>query len=86
MAWSEVQKGKEVVRRIVAEIDDSVVCDIAEPVGEDFDRDLYPVRLTTARQKIQLKISMEDLEDITEDKSVQRKIRQRLERLIKRAA
>jgi len=82
MSWSEVQKGKEIVKRIVADISNGLVCEIPEPVGEDFDRDLYPVILRGRGKKIRLKISMEDLEDIIADKGVQRKIRLRLERVI----
>ena len=80
--WSEVQKGKEVVKKIVAGIDHTLACEIPEPIGDDFDRDLYPVILRSGKRVIRLKVSMEDLEDITEDKGVQRKIRQRLERIL----
>lgn len=75
MSWSEVQRGKEIVKKIVAEIDGTLTCDIPEPVGEDFDRDLYPVILRGGGKTIRLKVSMEDLEDIAETKSVQQKIR-----------
>ena len=84
MSWSEVQRGKEVVKRIVADTDNALFCEIPEPVGEDFDRDLYPVILRGRSKTIPLKISMEDLEDIVADQSVQRKIRQRLERVIQK--
>ncbi len=84
MSWSEVQRGKEVIKRIVADIDNGFVCDIPEPVGEDFDRDVYPVILRGRNKTVRLKISMEDLEDIVADKGVQRKIRQRLERIIRK--
>lgn len=84
MSWSEAQKGKEVIKKIVAEIDKSVTCNILEPVGEDFERELYPVRLKSRKKTIQFKIPMEDLEDIVADKSVQRRIRQLLERVIQK--
>ncbi len=84
MSWSEVQRGKEVVKKIVADINNGVICEIPEPVGEDFDRDLYPVILRGRGKTIRVKMSMEDLEDIVEDKGVQRKIRQRLERIIQK--
>jgi hypothetical protein len=82
MSWSEVQRGKEVVKKIVADINNRLVCEIPEPIGDDFDRDLYPVILKGRGKSIRLKIPMEDLEDIVADKSVQRKIRQLLERII----
>ncbi len=84
MSWSEVQRGKEVVKKIVADINNGVICEIPEPVGEDFDRDLYPIILRGRGKTIRVKMSMEDLEDIVEDKGVQRKIRQRLERIIQK--
>ncbi len=84
MSWSEVQRGKEVVKKIVADITNGVICEIPEPIGEDFDRDLYPVILRGRGKTIRVKMSMEDLEDIVEDKGVQRKIRQRLERIIQK--
>ena len=82
MSWSEAQKGKEVVKKIVAEIDNTVVCEIPEPVGENFEKELYPVLLKSGRKTIRLKISMEDLEDVIADRNVRRKIRQRLGRIL----
>ncbi len=84
MSWSEVQQGKKVVKKIVAAIDDRLVCEIPEPTGEDFDKDLYPVILKGRGKPIRLKISMEDLEDIAADKGIQRKIRHLLERTVQR--
>ena len=84
MAWSEVQRGKEVVKKIVADINNGLVCEIPEPVGDDFDKDLYPVILRGQGKTVRLKIPMEDLEDIVADRDVQRKIRQRLERIIRK--
>jgi hypothetical protein len=84
MSWSEVQRGKEVVKKIVGDINKRLVCEIPEPVGDDFFRDLYPVILKGRGKTIRLKIPMEDLEDIVADGTVQRKIRQRLERIIQK--
>lgn len=84
MAWSEVQRGKEVVKKIVADINNGLVCEIPEPVGDDFDRDLYPVIVRGQGKTVRLKIPMEDLEDIVADRGVQGKIRQRLERIIRK--
>lgn len=74
MSWSEVQEGKKKVKHIVHEIDPQVECEIFEPVGEDFDRKLYPVILKKGRLKGEFKLSMEDLEDVVEDATIQRKI------------
>jgi len=84
VAWSEVQRGKEVVKKIVADINNGLVCEIPEPVGDDFDRDLYPVIVRGQGKTVRLKIPMEDLEDIVADRGVQGKIRQRLERIIRK--
>lgn len=74
MSWSEVQEGKKKVKEIVNKIDANVDCEILEPVGEDFDRELYPVILKKGRFRKELKLSMEDLEDVVADTAIQRKI------------
>lgn len=74
MSWSEVQEGKKKVKEIVNKIDENVDCEILEPVGEDFDRELYPVILKKGRFRKELKLSMEDLEDVVADTAIQRKI------------
>ena len=84
MSWSEVQRGKEVVKKIVADINNRFVCEIPEPVGDDFVKDLYPIILRGRGKAIRLKIPMEDLEDIVADRGVQRRVRQRLERIVRK--
>lgn len=79
MSWSEVQEGKKIVKQIVKEIDSQIECEILEPVGEDFDRALYPVILKKGHLREELKLSMEDLEDIVADTTIQRKIRRVLQ-------
>lgn len=75
MSWSEVQEGKKKVKQIVHEIDPQIECEILEPVGEDFDRALYPVILKKGRLREEFKLSMEDLEDVLADTAIQRKVR-----------
>ncbi len=84
MLWSDAHRGKKVVKKIVAEIDSGIRCEILEPIGEDFDRQLYPVVLRRGRRRLELKVPMRELGRISDDGNLQRKLRQRLERLLHR--
>ena len=84
MSWSEAQRGKEMVKKIVGDIDGAIVCTILEPIGEDFEKGLYPVALKRGRNVFRLKIPMEELERIDRNQALRRRIRQRLERIIQK--
>jgi hypothetical protein len=80
MSEAEEQEGKEIVCKLVDEIDPLVECKIGR---RDFDTGVYEVKLIRGSEETILRVSREDLEDLPATREIKAEIDQRLRAAVK---